>query len=135
MALIQWDNSFSVNVAEIDKQHQMLVTMINNLNDAMKQGKGKDMLASIISGLFNYAREHFATEEKYFDKFGYSAAATHKLEHKNFATKISEFKESFEKGQIALTIDVMNFLKDWLQNHIKISDKKYGPFFNEKGLK
>jgi hypothetical protein len=29
----------------------------------------------------------------------------------------------------------MNYLSEWLQNHIKIVDKKYGPFFNEKGLK
>jgi len=29
----------------------------------------------------------------------------------------------------------MNFLSDWLKTHIVGSDKKYGPFFNSKGLK
>ena len=42
MAIIQWNDSLSVNVVEIDKQHQKLVAMINDLNDAMRQGKGKD---------------------------------------------------------------------------------------------
>lgn len=135
MAFIQWDSSFSVNVGEIDKQHQKLVAMINDLNDAMKQGKGKDALAKIISELFNYAGNHFATEEKYFEKFGYPAAASHKLEHNNFVKKVSEFKNSFDSGQLALTIEVMNFLKDWLRAHIKKVDKEYGPYFNEKGLK
>jgi hemerythrin len=135
MAFIQWDSSFTVNVAEIDMQHQKLVTMINDLNDAMKQGKGKDALSRIIEELFNYAGSHFATEEKYFDKFGYPAAASHKLEHKNFVKKVSEFKNSFDRGQLTLTIEVMNFLKDWLRSHIKGVDKKYVPFFNEKGLK
>jgi len=58
MALIQWDSSFSVNVTEIDKQHQKLVALMNDLNDAMKQGKGKDILAKIIGELFNYAGNH-----------------------------------------------------------------------------
>ncbi len=51
MALIQWDGSFSVKVAEIDQQHQKLVSMINDLNDAMKQGKGKDVLGKIVNEL------------------------------------------------------------------------------------
>ena len=135
MALIQWDDSLSVSVVEIDKQHQKLLALINDLHDAMKQGKGKDILAKIIGELCNYAGNHFATEEEYFDKFGYPAAASHKLEHINFVKKVSEFKNSFDGGQLALTIEVMNFLKDWLKTHIKGTDKKYGPFFNEKGLK
>jgi hemerythrin len=134
MALIQWDTSLSVNVGEIDGQHRKLVKMINDLNDAMKQGKGKDALARIIDELFTYAGNHFATEEKYFDKFAYPAAASHKLEHANFVKKVAEFKNGFDSGQLALTIEVMNFLKDWLKGHIQGTDKKYGPFFNKNGL-
>ncbi len=51
MPLIQWNESFSVNVVEIDKQHQKLVGMINDLYDAMHQGKGNDVLGKIIDGL------------------------------------------------------------------------------------
>jgi hemerythrin len=135
MALIQWDHGFSVNVAEIDKQHQKLVGLINGLNDSMKQGKGKDALSKVIGDLFAYAGEHFANEEKYFDKFGYPAATSHKLEHATFVKKVSEFKSGFDEGQLALTIKVMHFLKDWLKDHIKGTDKKYSSFFNKKGLR
>ncbi|MBI5605035.1 MAG: hemerythrin family protein [Deltaproteobacteria bacterium] len=115
--------------------HQKLVGIINDLNDAMRQGKGKDILGKIVNGLVSYAGTHFATEEKYFDKFRYPEADTHKQEHSDFVKKVSEFKDGFGKGKIGLSITVMNFLSDWLQNHIKSVDKKYGPFFNEKGLK
>lgn len=135
MALIQWNDGLSVGVVEIDKQHQRLVGMINELYDAMKEGKGKDALGSIINGLIGYAGTHFRTEEKYFDKFGYPDARDHKKEHLDFTKKVAEFKNGFDKGRVGLSVEVMTFLSDWLQNHIKGADKKYGPFFNEKGLK
>ena len=135
MAFIKWDGSYSVGVAEIDAQHQKLVAMLNDLHDAMRQGKGKDALGKILSGMADYTVTHFATEEKYFEKFGYPDAKTHNQEHADFVKRVSEFKSEFEKGDISLTIPVMTFLKDWLMNHIKGSDKQYGPFLNAKGIK
>jgi len=135
MALIQWNDSLSVNVKEIDRQHQRLVGMINELNDAMRQGKGNEVLKKTVRELIQYAATHFRTEEKYFDQFQYPDAAGHKKEHADFTRKVSDFKDGFEKGTLGLSIQVMGFLSDWLQNHIKGVDKKYGPFFNEKGLR
>ena len=36
MALIEWSDDLSVKVKELDVQHQKLIAMINDLNDAMK---------------------------------------------------------------------------------------------------
>lgn len=135
MALIEWNDSFSVGVVEIDGQHQKLVTMINDLNDAMRQRKGKDVLGNIVNGLVSYAGTHFRTEEKYFDQFGYPEANSHKQEHADFVNKVAEFKDGFDREKLGLSIEVMQFLSNWLQNHIKRIDKKYSLFFNEKGLK
>jgi hemerythrin len=134
-ALINWDENLSVNVAEIDKQHMKLISLINELHDAMKAGKGKDSLASIIVGLISYTESHFKVEEKYFVQFGYPDALAHKKEHTAFVHKVLEFQKGFEGGGMTVTIEVLYFLRDWLQSHIKGSDKKYSAFFNEKGLK
>ena len=135
MALIQWDDSLSVNIVEIDKQHQKLIALINELGDAMSLGQGRTVVGKIISALLEYTETHFKAEERYFTVFGYPEATGHKKEHAKFIAKVSEFKERVEKGQLALSIDVMNFLSDWLRHHIKGVDKKYTAFFNEKGLK
>ncbi len=134
MAIMQWNDNFSVNVAVIDGQHKKLVSMINELHDSMKQGKGNEVLSKIINGLISYTGSHFQTEEKYFDQFGYPEADAHKREHAAFVQKVTDFKAGFEKGEISLTIEVMHFLSDWLRNHIKGSDKRYSKFFNDKGL-
>jgi len=109
--------------------------MINDLDDAMRQGKGKEVLGKIISGLFTYAGTHFKTEENYFDRYNYPEANPHRKEHEDFTRKVAEFKHKFDTTKITLSIEVMNFLSDWLQNHIKVVDKKYSPFLREKGLK
>lgn len=135
MALLTWNESFSVNVAEIDQQHKKLIDMVNDLNDAMKQGKGKEVLGKILNSMVSYTVSHFRTEEKYFDQFGYPEADDHKKEHAAFIEKVTDFKGKFESRNLFLTIEVMDFLSGWLKTHIMGTDRKYSDFFNEKGLK
>lgn len=135
MALIKWDSSFSVNVELIDKQHQMLVKMINELYDAMRSGKEKEALQKLINRLSDYAAMHFAAEEHYFDIFGYPDSEAHKKAHSDFERKVAKFENEFDQGRQSLSREIMNFLGDWLVEHIKGSDMKYSPFLNERGLK
>ena len=110
MAILQWNESFSVGVTEIDRQHQKLVAMINELSEAMKQGKGKMVLGKVLNNLIDYTATHFQTEEKYFDQYNYPKTSAHTKEHTNFVINIMEFKKDFDDGKLALSMDVMHFL-------------------------
>jgi len=135
MAAIKWDSTFSVSVAEMDQQHQKLIALVNELDDAMRQGKGKEIISRVINGLVAYTRTHFGAEERLFAQYGYPDADTQKREHEDFVTKVAQFQAEYNSGKIGLTIQIMNFLSNWLQHHIKVVDKKYGPFLNSKGVK
>lgn len=135
MALINWSDSMSVRVAEVDKQHQKLIALINELHDAMRAKKGKEVLGKVIDGLIHYTKTHFSYEEKYFDQFNYPETTTHKKEHNGFVKKVVDFKQGFDDGRTFLSIEITTFLKDWLLKHIQGTDKRYSSFFNEKGLK
>ena len=135
MSLIRWNNSFSVNVAEVDRQHQKLILMINDLTDAMKSGKGKDVLGKILDGLISYTASHFKMEEQYFKELRYPHAGEHKKEHVDFVKKVLEFKEDFDSGKATVSVNMLQFLSRWLQTHIKGSDMKYSTFFNENGVR
>jgi hemerythrin len=134
MALITWNDTLSVNIREIDSQHQRLVELVNRLHDSMKSGKGNDVVGPILSDLVRYTVSHFATEEAYFKKFAYPDCVQHKKEHDDLTVKAKALKAGFEQGKMTISIEVMNFLKDWLSNHILGSDKKYAPYLNGKGL-
>ena len=48
--------------------------------------------------------------------------------------EVAAFQADFEAGKAALTMDLMDFLKNWLKEHIMGTDMQYAPFFKEKGL-
>jgi hemerythrin len=134
MALSSWREDFSVNIVEIDKQHMCLIELINKLHDSMKAGQGNTVIGPILSDLINYTAFHFDTEEKYFKKFQYSEYLRHKIEHDKLRKEAKTLNAQFSEGKISLSVEVMQFLRDWLSNHILKSDKKYGSFLKSKGL-
>ena len=138
MAFINWDSLYSVGVKLIDSQHQKLFSLINNFYDATT-GISKENLAPIDSALqdlFSYVDFHFKTEEKYFEEFSYEKTQEHKKQHKFYEDKIKDLNEKYqkEKKDEEISEEIISFIKDWILNHIKISDKEYGKCFNEHGL-
>jgi hemerythrin len=134
-SIIQWDQSFSVGVKEIDNQHKKLVQMICDLHDAMRSGKGKTQMESILKELENYTVEHFGYEENLLEQNKYPGFLNHHKEHEKFVDKVVAFGNDFRENRAALTTEIMDFLKNWLVGHIKGIDKKYGPFLNERGIR
>jgi hemerythrin len=134
MPLITWSDALSVGIKEIDGQHQCLIELVNRLHDSMKEGKRNSVLGSVLVDLIQYTTFHFPTEENYFKQYGYPEYLRHKIEHDELTRKAKELNEGFLAGKVSITIHVMNFLKDWLRNHILASDKKYSPLLCSKGL-
>ena len=133
MAFLTWSNELSVGVVELDEQHKKLFGYLNEFYDSI-QSDNKKALKSLIDSLMEYALYHFRTEEKYFDKFGYEDSEFHKKEHQDFVDRVLDFKNKFESGKLVVSLTITNFLKNWIKEHIKISDKRYGKCFNSNGL-
>jgi hemerythrin len=125
MEIIKWTEEYSVGIKEIDNQHKGLVILINELFTLITKGKSKDSLSEIFDYLTDYTKKHFFTEETLLYKYAYPEIDQHKLEHSKFIENLSNLKSDFDRNKITISIETLNFLKDWLLNHIKISDKRY----------
>ncbi len=132
--LVEWSDALSVGVHEIDEQHKVLVNMINELHQAMRQRRAKEVLLDLVGKLAEYTVTHFGTEERLFDKYGYPDTPKHKEIHAKFVAKVKETEEQLRAGTATVSMDLMRFLKDWLVGHIQGTDKKYTSFLNSKGV-
>jgi len=127
MALVAWSKEYSVGVEELDRQHRMLFDVLNELHDAMMQGKAQSMTGDLLRKLIDYTRKHFAAEEAMMAAAGYGGLARHRLQHKDLMKQVDEFAARYEHGERTLNVQLMNFLRDWLTTHIQQSDREYGP--------
>ena len=134
MAFFPWKNEYSVGIGKFDEQHKSLVGLLNEIYDAMNEGKGKERLGSVLSDLVQYTKTHFASEEALMKLYDYPDHAAHKQKHESMAGHVQTLVKKFEDGEITNTNQITGFLKDWLSKHIMETDKAYGPYLNEKGV-
>lgn len=135
MAFLVWADKYSVGIPTIDRQHQQLVAIINELHDAMLQGQGNAAMGQILDRLIHYTKVHFDTEEALMRRAFYPALDAHKKEHDALTGQVVDFREQFVNTNAMLTIKVMNFLKDWLVHHIQETDMKYSDHLIERGVR
>jgi hemerythrin len=135
MALISWGAQYSVAVGSIDKQHQKLFAMLNELHDAMKSGQGKQAVPVILRRLVEYAAEHFACEEGMMRQARYPDYAGHKAQHDKLTAELLQMVQDFESEKNVLSMDLLEFLRKWLQAHIVECDKKYTPHMQAAGVR
>jgi hemerythrin-like metal-binding protein len=129
-----WNDRLSVGVAVIDEDHKKLLGLTNELYDAIVDRRGKEVLGRILDDLVDYTTFHFAREEQLFSQIGYQFAAEHKKIHDELIRQVTEIQGRYRNGSPALTLEVMDFLKSWLFDHILGSDAKYAPSFKAKGI-
>ncbi len=135
MALFTWSEKYSVKVAEIDEQHKKLIGLVNRLNDAMRQGQGKQALSGVLKELVQYAANHFATEERIMLANGYPDYQEHKTKHDKITKTVLDVQAQYEQGQTNITFELMDYLANWVDKHILGTDMRYSSFLVAKGVR
>ncbi len=131
---MQWRTEYSLGIPEIDNQHRKLISLLNNLLDAMRKGKGREIALATLKDLVAYTDSHFKTEEAYFEKFHYSDTTAHRQEHDALRKKALQLLEGQESGKLGISTEILHFLTEWIDTHILKTDKKYISLFKDNGL-
>jgi hemerythrin len=131
---IVWNLKYTVYVKALDEEHKRIIGVINRMYIARNRANLREILEDALDQLTDYAMTHFAHEEQLMAKYRYPDWKKHRLEHRVFVKKMSVLKMNLLVNEIKIHEELFEFLKKWWQHHIQIEDKKYGPFFNLRGL-
>jgi hemerythrin len=128
MSYLKWSDKYSVNVPELDEQHKKLFTLVNDMYEAMYEGKGSEMIGKVIAEFVAYTDYHFTAEERLLRQNEYPEYEEHKGLHDSLSSKAHGIKDDFDSGRTPSAIEVMVLLTNWLNRHILEEDRKYKPY-------
>lgn len=123
-----WTDDLSVNNTVIDNEHKQLFALIDNFYKGIQDNSPRERLEELILGLVAYTKTHFANEEAHMQKMNYPKLKEHQELHQQFIDKTQSYYERLHAGKLLLSIEVTNFLKEWLVKHIKGIDQQYAAF-------
>ena len=135
MALFTWDKSYSVGVLKIDSQHALLFAILNDLHTAMMKGQAQSLTGPLLHQLADYAQSHFSTEETMMAVADYPGLADHKIKHRELAKQVDDYILRYDKGDITLNLKLLDFLSEWLTNHIRKVDMDYSACLLRHGVR
>jgi hemerythrin len=125
-ATVEWRDEFEIGVPEIDDQHRRLIALLAGFYEALGPVTAREALGELLSGLIDYTRYHFATEERLMLGTDYPMLQAHKAEHAGFVAKVSAMSKRFAENRLVLSFEATDFIREWLFAHILISDKHLG---------
>ena len=125
---IEWDETLSVGVAEIDDQHKLIFDKYNAFSAACKDERGAEKLNELLWFLGSYVATHFAEEERLMLRIGFADYTKHHEMHTAFAQEFNAFMENFSKEGPSpeLVSTVRSFIKNWLVEHIAVMARAIG---------
>ncbi len=130
MKTIQWQEDLSIGIDTIDEQHKKWIEHFNRTSEAISAQQTMAQISKTLGFLADYTETHFSAEEKYMRESNYPAFAEHKAKHDDLRATLTnlvrDYQEEGATQDLADAIDT--FLGNWLLNHIREVDMKFGAF-------
>lgn len=129
---VTWHPDMSVGEGTLDKDHRILIDLINQLARAHNRSDGI-VMEFVVDELYNYTVRHFQREEQYLLAGEYPDLADHQTIHRQFSEHVNTIRQQFYRNfDPAFAINLTDMLGDWLQHHILGVDKAYQAYFEER---
>lgn len=128
-----WSDDLSVGVEAIDDDHRLLLSLMDQLQQAVDGGENRETVGSVLNALIDYTEFHFEREERMMEACDYPDLDDHQEFHAKLRTKAQNIRNAYLLDPDAeLGEKVMEFLTGWLRHHIMGTDKAYAPVMAEK---
>jgi hemerythrin len=124
-----WREEYCIGHAEIDAQHKDLFGLQSKLYDAVSAGHGKELVEQVVEELLSYVRNHFILEETLMSEMNYPGFEEHRRQHLQLLERVNSMRSLVARGENLASIELLEFMNDWLSQHILKSDLQLTELF------
>lgn len=130
MGFIDWNDNFKLGVPSMDADHRRMAELLNLFCAAADRSAPSQELSQSLTRLIDETERHFKREEELLDQLHYPELPYHRLEHQRLMAQLRHFHGRLQIGQVAREhgIEMADWLRRWLFEHIQGEDKAYRPF-------
>jgi hemerythrin-like metal-binding protein len=132
--LIAWNAAYALGIPSIDEQHRLLISMICHFQEAMLEGRTKEVVAPLLGAMNRYTEFHFNYEEQLLEQHGYAELKAHREQHANLIAALKDLEKKYNAGRLRARAPLMQFLRTWLVDHIGDDDREFAEFLKGKGV-
>lgn len=126
MALILWQEAYSVGVEALDNDHIVIASLINHIDEAKQHADDERIVGRLLRTLIAQAVSHFAREEELMADHGYAELEPHRNEHRMLLQQLEELYAAYRStADPAISREIMELLNFWLVRHILKVDMRY----------
>lgn len=130
---LEWNDSLSVYIPEIDAEHRYFIQLVNELNIAIADRMDVAEVKRRMQVIQDDAVAHFSHEERFFSECGYPEAAEHAKKHEQIISALHEIMRRFEhEGTDYEWIKAGLEVKQILVSHLLVEDMKYRDYCSKK---
>lgn len=124
VALIEWKDSYSVGVADVDYEHREMIDLINDLHERLSNKSDELDASTFLGKIFQAISSHFALEERFMQDHRYDQFSQHKAAHERLLDEIRDIMDDYEAAPEASSAELSHRLDLWFTEHFKTHDAR-----------
>ena len=132
MEPIVWNDTYSVGINQIDQDHKGLAELINKFAQCAHLGSSDERVINALTGMLDYAIQHFTREEELLVKYSYPGTNAHMESHKQFMERATFASFDAMNGEADIA-ELISYLHGWWHTHILQEDMAYKEFLLAQG--
>jgi hemerythrin len=132
MPCLQWSTSHAVFVAQIDDEHKEIFRAVAHVQEVLTSRSPLLEIHKATQRLVSSIVGHFAHEERLMRAARYGSIRWHKQAHNAARRRVEQFVLRIDQGDSAAGVELVDYLKSWLNDHTRVADRMMGAFLRNQ---
>lgn len=119
---IEFPQELLTGIQAVDEQHQALVALHNEIVEGFDGDRPPYYTIEALARLYQYSRQHFESEERIMERYGYQGYEEHKQVHAELLDELRKIVLEYRRTPEGVTDSIKVFVHDWVVAHIRDND-------------